>query len=166
MPVLRVTRLALSSLLCLGALSAALAANADPFVDQVAVLNAIEIQAGQQALEKATFDDTRTLARRLVDDHTALAQQLAVLAGQLQIAPTPPTVPQPKVNNTPAGAGASFDGTYAKAQVEAHEAAVKLFDHEAQSATTPQLKAFAQQNLAMMQHHLQMARRLLKTHHK
>ena len=168
MPAIRITRLALTCLLGLGTLSAACAASADPFVDQLAVANAAEIQASQLALSKASFDDTRNLARRLIDNHTTLGQQLTALAAQLNIAlPDDATVQAKaaKLQTSPAK-GQSFDASFATAQIKAHEGAVKLFEDEAQNATVPELKAFAEANLPMMKKHLQMAERLLKTHRK
>lgn len=150
------------------ATAASFAASADNFVDQLAVANAAEIQASQAILAKTSFDDTRTLAHRLIDDHTALTQQLAALAAQQHIdLPDDSTLKAlvAKLPTTPTK-GLSADAAYATAQVQAHEDAVKLFSDEVQSATTPELKAFAEQNLPMMQHHLQMAKRLMKTHKK
>jgi putative membrane protein len=168
MPAIRITRLALTCLLGLGTMSAACAASADPFVDQLAVANAAEIQASQLALSKASFDDTRNLARRLIDNHTTLGQQLTALAAQLNIAlPDDATLQAKaaKLQATP-GRGQSFDASFATAQIKAHEGAVKLFEDEAQNATVPELKAFAEANLPMMKKHLQMAERLFKTHRK
>ncbi|WP_226502740.1 DUF4142 domain-containing protein [Pseudomonas sp. MWU16-30317] len=165
---LGIPRLALSCLLGLGTLGAACIASADTFVDQLAVANAAEIQASQVALSKASFDDTRNLARRLIDNHTTLAQQLAALTAQLNISlPDDATVQAQaaKLQTLPAK-GQSFDTSYATAQVKAHEGAVKLFEDEAQNATVSELKAFAEANLPMMKKHLQMAQRLLKTHRK
>jgi putative membrane protein len=163
MPALRFTPLALTCLLGLGT---ACAASADSFVDQLTVANAAEIQASQVALEKAGFDDTRNLARRLIDNHTTLGQQLCALAAQLSISvPDEATVQAKaaKLQTLPVK-GQSFDAGYATAQVKAHEGAVKLFEDEAQNASVPELKAFAEANLPMMKKHLQMAQRLLKTH--
>lgn len=163
-----IARLALSCLLGLGTLGAACIVSADPFVDQLAVVNAAKLQASQVALSKASFDDTRNLARRLIDNHTALAQQLAELTAQLNISlPDDATVQAKaaKLQTAPAK-GQSFDASYATAQVKAHEDAVKLFEDEAQNASVPELKAFAEANLPMMKKHLQMAQRLLKTHRK
>ncbi|WP_213879250.1 DUF4142 domain-containing protein [Pseudomonas sp. dw_358] len=159
---------ALSCLLGLGALSSALAASADPFVDQLAVAGAAEIQASQTVLTKTQFDDTRTLAHRLIDDHTDLNQKLVALASQLHIAmPDAATVQAQaaKMQVAPAK-GESVDAAFATEQVKAHEGAVKLFQNEIATATIPELKLFAQTNLAMMEHHLKMANRLLKTHRK
>lgn len=158
----------LSCLLGLVGLGGACAASADPFIDQLAVANAAEIQASQAVLGRTQYDDTRTLAHRLIDDHTALGQQLAALAEQLHIAlPDEAAVKAQaaKLQMAPAK-GESVDAAFAEAQVKAHDGAVKLFQNEIASATTPELKQFAQANLPMMVHHLRMANRLLKTHRK
>lgn len=158
----------LTSVLGLVGLGSANTAAADAFVDQLAVTNAAEIQAAQVALQTTTFDDTRNLAKRMVEDHTDLATQLTALAAQLSITLPDDAVVQAKAAKlqAPAVKGAGFDAAYATAQIHAHEAAVALFDNEARTATVPELKAFAAANLPLMKHHLQMATRLLRTHRK
>lgn len=166
MPALRLAPLALSCLFALATFGLASSANADPFVDQVAVANAAQIQASEVALQKASFDDTRNLARRLIANRTDLAQELAALATQLNIAlPDEATIKaQAAKLQTPGAKGQSFDAAFAAAQIKANEQAVKLFENEAQAATIPELKAFATTHLPMIKHHQQMAERLLKTH--
>lgn len=168
MPAHRTTSLALACLLGLASFASTSAAQADAFFDQVAVANAAEIQAAQNALAKTTFDDTRTFAQRLINDHTALGQQLIALAAQQHIDLPDSATLNARVAKlqTPAAKGLSFDAGYAAAQVKAHEEALKLFTDEEQSAPTAEIKAFAEQNAPMMLHHLQMARRLAKTHRK
>jgi putative membrane protein len=54
----------------------------------------------------------------------------------------------------------SFDGAYAKAQLDAHEQAVALFRNYAQSGPTSPLKAFAQKTLPILERHLEMIKGL------
>lgn len=150
---------------------ASLAAHADGFVEQASVASQAEIQASQQALQGTLADDSRHFARRLNEDHFALLQQLRALATQLAIAlPDEATLaerasqaqPQPQPVE-----GLSADAAFATAQIAAHQQAVRLFSQEAQATDAPAaLKAFAGQHLPLLQRHLQMAQRLLKTHKK
>jgi len=158
----------LTLLLAALTLGSASAAGANDFVDTVAAANTAEIQASQALLQKTTFDDSKTLAHRLIDDHTALNAQLLALAQKLGI-----SVPDDaalaaratKINGSPIK-GMSPDASYAAAQVDLHKQAVALFTAESKSSDNEELKAFALQNLPMMEHHLKMATRLAKTHKK
>lgn len=164
----RFTPLTFTCLLGLSALGCAGAASADAFADHLAVANAAEIQAARQVLKATAFDDTRNMANRMIEDHTALAQQLAALAEQLHIdLPDDASIQaQAAKLQTPLSKGQNVDAAYATAQIHAHEAALSLFEDEAQNATVPELKTFAETNLPLIRHHLQMATRLLKTHRK
>ena len=50
----------------------------------------------------------------------------------------------------------SFDGAYARAQLNAHEDAVALFRGYAQSGPSPKVKAFAEKTLPTLEHHLEL----------
>lgn len=60
----------------------------------------------------------------------------------------------------------SFDKAYANNQVKAHEDTVALFKKEAASSDNAELKAFAQQTLPTLEHHLDMAKKLQAQHAK
>jgi putative membrane protein len=148
---------------------ASLAAHADGFVEQASVASQAEIQASQQALQGTLADDSRHFARRLNEDHFALLQQLRALATQLAIAlPDEATLAERASQAQPQPVeGLSADAAFATAQIAAHQQAVRLFSQEAQATDAPAaLKAFAGQHLPLLQRHLQMAQRLLKTHKK
>jgi putative membrane protein len=148
---------------------ASLAVHADGFVEQASVASQAEIQASQQALQGTLADDTRHLARRLNEDHFALLQQLRALSAQLAIVlPDDATLAELASKAQPQPVkGLSADAAFATAQIAAHQQAVRLFSQEAQATDAPaELKAFAEQHLPLMQRHLQMAQRLLKTHKK
>lgn len=146
-----------------------LAAHAEGFIEQASVASQAELQASQQVMQGNIADDTRNLARRLNEDHYALLQQLRALSTQLAIPlPDDATLAELASKAQPAPAkGLSVDAAFATAQVATREKALELFRREAQAADAPaELKAFAEQHLPLLQRHLQMAQRLLKTHKK
>jgi putative membrane protein len=56
--------------------------------------------------------------------------------------------------------GPEFDREVQQHAVKAHEKAIKLFQNEAVAGQDPDLKAFAQKTLPVLQQHLAMARQL------
>ena len=66
------------------------------------------------------------------------------------------------LNQLASASGSRFDRLYGRMQVAAHQEAVALFSAYAQTGTDPSLRAFAQSALPALQHHLAMARRLLR----
>jgi Domain of unknown function (DUF4142) len=89
-------------------------------------------------------------------------QRLAALARAKQMTPpssmdTLHTQVYQQLQNT---RGRNFDKLYMDGQVQDHQTVVQVFQNEAQNGTDPDVRAFAQQNLPMMQHHLEMAQRL------
>jgi putative membrane protein len=57
----------------------------------------------------------------------------------------------------------AFDRAYAKAMVEDHEEAVKLFQQYQRESSNKELGAFAQQTLPILEKHLHMAQTLEKS---
>src|SRR5215218_4113208 len=116
-----------------------------------------EIASSQLALQQSRDPAIRSFAQRMVQDHSMTSQALGVPAGSAvaldarhaamlnQLAPT---------------SGRSFDAAYAQMQVMAHQEAVGMFTAYAQGGVDPAMRAFAQQVLPSLQHHLAMAQRL------
>jgi putative membrane protein len=122
-----------------------------------------EVTASNIALKKAHSEDVKTFAKKMVDDHTKVGEQLKKLASDKGV--KLPTELGKK--NAAALAkilklnGSTFDPVYTKSiGVDAHEDAVKLFKNASTKATDPDVKAFAVQTLPALEHHLQMAKDL------
>jgi putative membrane protein len=131
------------------------------FIAEAARGNEAEIELGQLAQQKAQSPEVKSLAQRLVTDHTRANQQLKQLA-------------QKEGVSVPAGLdkdqkdlrarleklnGAAFDRAFVDAQVKDHQKDVKFYQDEGSRLQDPQLKSFAQQTLPVLQEHLQMAER-------
>jgi putative membrane protein len=132
------------------------------FINMAAIAGNEEVIAGQFAQTRAASPAVRRFATRMVTDHTAIDQDLMALAQSKGITPT--TAPdQARVDmmaQLQKLRGHAFDRTYMTGQVADHEAAVSLFQNEAQNGTDPAIKAFAAKELPTLQSHLEMARRL------
>jgi putative membrane protein len=132
------------------------------FMRDAAQAGAAEIQAAQMAESKNQQGETRTFAQHMIDDHTKVADQLKQLADskQVQLPDGPSVAQKARLKMIGAGNESKFDDRYARFNVSAHQDAVKLFQKAANNAKDPDVKAFAQQNVATLQHHLEMAQQL------
>ena len=132
------------------------------FINAAAQSDAAEIQAGQLATTKARGARIKQFASKMVSDHTTLDQQLMTLAQSKGFTPdaTPPQMATDMMAKLNADRPAMFDRDYLHGQVMGHEVAVKAFKDEIANGQDADVKAFATSNLAEIQQHLTMARRL------
>jgi len=134
------------------------------FVKTAAEGGIAEVQLAQLAQQKTQNDQVKQFAQKMIDDHTSNNQQLVQLATTLGV--TPPSDPDAMQQKTSvrlgALSGAKFDRVYIHNQIHDHEMMLKLFQTEASSGENPQLKAFAEQTVPVIQQHLALAQRLRK----
>ena len=118
-----------------------------------------EVEAGKLATQHASNSEVKKFAQTMVTDHTKSNEKLKALAKERQV--TLPTKLDEKHASDKAmlekHRGAAFDSAYMDAQVKAHEKTVQLLQQQANS-TDAKIRAFAQETLPTVQHHLQMAK--------
>lgn len=141
----------------------ATATKADSFMMKAAMSDMFEIMSSQTALQKSSNEEVRRFAQMMIDDHTRTSEELKTLAASKNVAlPTAMSGKQQSMVSKMSGAaaGMEFDREYMKAQVKAHEDAVKLFQKQANDddAEDADAKAFAAKHLPALQGHLTMAR--------
>jgi putative membrane protein len=116
-----------------------------------------EVMAGQLAPQRSTNPAVLQAASMMVADHTQANQELAPLAMARGI--TPPTAPDPGrmgvVTILQPMTGRAFDVAYLQEQTADHVVGIALFQSEAQSSLDPELRAFAQKYLPIIQRHYQ-----------
>ncbi|MEI7035312.1 DUF4142 domain-containing protein [Fulvimonas yonginensis] len=129
------------------------------FMRHAAADGLAEVQLGRIALDKASSDQVKQLAQRIVDDHTKANDRLMSIAARKQV--TLPTEPMPaqkkEAARLQAMSGSAFDRAYAQSMVRDHRKAIKMFGMESQNASDPDLKQFASSTLPVLKQHLQMA---------
>lgn len=132
------------------------------FINTAATADAEEVQFGKLAETKATTPAIRGFAARMVKDHTAANEKLASLATSKQFtAPTSmDTMHDSAYDSLKNAKGRAFNKAYMDAQVQDHTQVVQAFKDEAQNGTDPDVKAFAQEMVPTLEHHLQLAHRL------
>lgn len=122
-----------------------------------------EVETARLALQKASSDEVKQYAQKMIDDHTAANAELMQIASTKGI--TLPTAPDAKHRAMMAKmeklSGAAFDREYIMmAGHKDHQKMEKLFRDESMRGRDADLKAFAAKTLPVVQQHLQMARDL------
>jgi putative membrane protein len=131
------------------------------FVKEAATSDMFEIQSSQLAAQR-TQGDVQSFANQMVSDHTKTTSELQALAPQLKVSlPSQMTSSQQSMLDKLKGLqGNDFAKQYMDDQVSAHKDAVSLFQRYGKSGRNDKLKAWANQTLATLHHHLDMAQNI------
>jgi putative membrane protein len=123
------------------------------FIFQAAYGGWGDVMAGQLAPQRSTNPAVLQAASTIVTERTQANQELASLAMARGI--TPPNGPDPgwlgAVTILEPMTGRAFDVAYLQAQTEDDVVEIALFASEAQSSLDPELRAFAQKYLPVLQ---------------
>jgi putative membrane protein len=130
----------------------------------LAMLNTInlsEIDAATLAKQKASSEDSRIFANRMLDDHTTMLQEAQQLAQRTDIVPQPPALASTAAKTHQATmeklrtlSGRDFDRAYLKYQIKMHEQAIDLLGDTTRSVDNTQLHAYLQDTRANLNEHL------------
>ena len=143
----------------------ALAAESSPdtsFYRALAEGGMTEVDLAKLAEQKTENPKIKDFAAMMVQDHSAANEKLESLASSKRV-PVPRTLGASQMgtkSTLESLHGQSFDKSYIKSQVKAHEDTVALLEKEISSGQDPDAKAFAQSVLPTVQHHLEAARSL------
>lgn len=139
---------------------------ASDFVEEASAKGLAEVQTGRLALEKAKSQDVKKFAQRMIEDHSSANQQLAALAkgANIKVADEAALTDKAKAMILKQRDGEDFETAYANNQVAAHEQTIELFSSYIETGKNAALKAFAQQTLPALKHHLEMAKALQAAH--
>ena len=132
------------------------------FIEEAAANGVAEVKLAQLASQKASHEDVKEFAERLVQDHSRANTELEkIAAAQNVTVPQEPTSKHQKLYDRLSKlSGQEFDKEYVKHMVDDHEKAVKKFERQAKDASDPQLKQFASSTLPALEDHLAEAERL------
>lgn len=141
-------------------------AGVQDFVSRASATSLANVGAAKLALSKSRSADVKTFAVHLIDDNTKAQVQLKTLAEsrRLQLADGPDEASRARLKDLEARQDDDFDAAFASSQVRAQEEALQLFSEAAQQTEDEDLRQFAQNNLAVLRLHLQMARQLAQAH--
>ena len=121
------------------------------FIQKAAGGGAQEVENGKMAEKQAKSAEVRSIAARIVADHTRLNKELTALATRKGVTFSTGGV---KAQNHGTG---DFDRLYLKWLEEVHRADIADFERAAKSADDKELKAWAAKALPTLKQHLAMA---------
>ena len=125
------------------------------FVENAAESGYAEVATGKAAA-KSDNQAIRDFGNQMVDEHSKMNEELASIAKQKGL--TPPTTADlaSKAKNALMNVlpGKTFDKQYVSSQLNDHQETLQLMQNEAQSGQDPDLKAFAQKSVPMIQKHI------------
>ncbi len=132
------------------------------FIMTAAQGNMLEIALGRVAMTKASNDEVKQFAERMVNDHSEANNALAAIAKMKGI-----TLPKDmdekhkkEYDSVEKTSSKNFDAVYMNAMVKDHQTTVAEFENKKRDVSDPDLKAFVERNLAILQKHLIMAQNL------
>ena len=143
-----------------GKMSAATTTGADTFVRQATIGDAYEIAAGEMALRRSRSEAVRTMAAKMVTDHTTSRHHLqAALQMNETRGVAPPTEMlderrEKMLTHLGEAADEDFDTTYVDQQVLAHQETTSLMRSYAEGGDNPQLRSVALATLPVVERHL------------
>lgn len=132
------------------------------FMTEAAIGGLAEVEFGTLASEKATNAEVKQFGQMMVTDHGQANQELQTLAQQKAVQlPTTLNPEKTELQQKLSGlSGAEFDKEYMAEMVKDHKEDVEKFQKAANEATDPELKAYAQKTLPVLQKHLQSAEQI------
>jgi len=132
------------------------------FVKTLAAGGMAEVETGKVAAKRASNNDVKKFAEKMVTDHSKTNDKLKSLAKARKVELPTSTTPeqQEKKAMLEAQRGIAFDRQYIQSQVQAHEKTVQLLQQQIASGQDANTRQFAQEILPTVKHHLEMARQL------
>ncbi len=149
----------LLAMLVLSAPAMAFAADATPdasFYKHAAEAGISEVDAGTLAQDKGSSQAVKDFGAMMVKDHTAANDKLKAIASAKNISlPTTASIGQMATKTKlDVLSGDTFDKSYVKGQIKAHQETIALLKKEKMSGQDPEAKAFATSVLPTVQTHL------------
>ncbi len=131
------------------------------FMQHAAVGGMAEVQLGTLAQERASSDDVKSFAKRMVDDHTKVGEDLAKVAQKKHVAlPKEIDAKHKALHDRLAKlSGKEFDRAYMDAMLADHREDVAAFQREAKSSDAD-VRDFATRSLPTLEQHLASAQEI------
>jgi putative membrane protein len=126
------------------------------FVESALQGGMAEVELGKLALGKSSNDDVKKFARRMIDDHTKLGNDMKPVAEQIGVKMPPALSKKDQALEAKLEtlSGPQFDKAYIQAMVKDHKKDYAEFQQEAQSAVIPAVKEAAMKGEPVIKSHL------------
>jgi putative membrane protein len=142
--------------------SGSLSANDRKFVMEAAEGGKMEVALGKMATEKASKAEVKAFGQMMVTDHTQANTELQALARSKGVNLPSAEKQDPHEAQLRGLSGDAFDRAYMSLMKEDHEKDVAEFRKESQSASDPDVKAFASKTLPTLEKHRERANEVAK----
>jgi putative membrane protein len=165
----------LFSLVCLGGGAAAapspqggtIAAPLSPddvmFLENAAEANDCLVGASQLVVQRSPNAQTKSFARNLIDEHKQMAERIKQLAAQKKVGISALISEDNRaaLESLKSAKGSDLDRVYlTKFGIDTQSKEVDLFQNAAKNASSPEIKAFAEQQLPVLRKQLDNAKQL------
>ena len=133
------------------------------FIDDAARSGMFEVQVAQLAASKANDLNVKNFASMLVDQHTAANKELVQIANakKVELPAAPKRSLRREIDKLGKKSGDEFDRAFVReVGIKAHEKDIKLFEDARKHVKDPDLKAFVDKTLPVLQDHLAAAKKL------
>jgi putative membrane protein len=128
-------------------------------------INLSEIDAADLAKQKASSEEVRSFASRMLNEHTTMMQKSRQLAQRINVQPDTPALAstagkthQETMEELRKASGPDFDHAYLKYQIKMHEQAIDLVQDTAGSVDDLRLQQYLRQARPDLDSHLSAAR--------
>src|SRR5207247_6006362 len=126
------------------------------FIQKAAGGGAQEVANGKMAEKQAKSAEVKSIAARMVADHTRINKELTALANRKGV-----TINTSSVKAQNLGSG-NFDALYLKWLDERHKMDIAAFDRQAKSGDDSELKSWASKTVPTLKQHLSMVQQAEK----
>jgi putative membrane protein len=127
------------------------------FMQTAASAGQYEVMSSELASSKASSNDVKQFAGRMIADHTKANSEQRTLANKKSLVLPEVMLPRHKqmYDRLKNLSGKEFDTAYINQQTQAHNEAVNLFEKASRDSTDPEVKAWAKNTLPVLQQHQQ-----------
>jgi len=134
------------------------------FITEAVAGGLFEVEMGKVALQKASNEEVKKFAQRMVDDHSKAVDELMQLAAAkgMSVPKEMKKMHRDTIDKLSKSSGAAFDKGYMDEMVKDHVKDVAAFRKEAKEGKDPEVKAWASKTLPTLEDHLKMALDLSK----
>ena len=132
------------------------------FMTKATQLNLAEILMARLAVIKSSNNDVRDLARMVQSEHSGILEDLTDLmkAENVSRLDTLPDQTQQDIARMSTLSGAEFDREFTNTLVTDHQRIIEMFRDQSTTAQHPDVKAYAEATLPVLELHLQNAQRI------
>jgi putative membrane protein len=130
------------------------------FMMNAATADMMEIQAANMAQQNAQHQAVKDYAAMMLRDHTASSSELKPMASanNVMLSDSLPADAKQHMDAMAKMKGKAFDTHYMQMMTTDHSKVISLFESTSQSASNPQVKAFAEKQLPILRMHLDSAK--------